>query len=95
MKKISTAMVKQVASIARLNLSSKEVNRMQKDLSEILAAFKDLDKLNVKQTKPSFQPLPIINVFREDSQEQYLTQDKALSNTEHKEKGFFKGPRAV
>ncbi|MFA4820401.1 MAG: Asp-tRNA(Asn)/Glu-tRNA(Gln) amidotransferase subunit GatC [Candidatus Aenigmatarchaeota archaeon] len=34
------------------------------------------------------------NVLREDAPEKCLSNEEALKNTKHKEKGFFKGPRA-
>jgi aspartyl/glutamyl-tRNA(Asn/Gln) amidotransferase C subunit len=93
MKKISEETVEHVARIARLNLSSREVSRFQKDLNDILAAFKILDE--APDAEPSFQPVHIENVFRDDLPEKCLPQEIALRNTKHKEKGFFKGPRAV
>ncbi len=93
--KITPEVVKRVAKIARLELTSKEIKKFQKDLSEILTAFKELDKLNINKVEPSFHPMPVRDIFREDVPEVCLSQDKALSNTKHKEKGYFKGPRVV
>ena len=92
---ISIETVKRISSVAKLELSSKELKGMQKDLNNILLAFKELDKVNTKNIEPSFHPIPIKDVFREDAPEQSLNQEKALMNTKHKEKGFFKGPRVV
>ncbi len=93
MKKITEDTVKHAAKIARIELSKKEVSRFQKDMNDILAAFRVLDE--APNAEPSFQPVHIENVFREDKIEQCLPQEIALRNTKHKEKGFFKGPRAV
>ena len=92
-EQITTETVKHVARLARLNLSEKEVKKFKKELNDVLAAFKELDK--APGSTPSFQPLPIKDVFRDDKVEQTLSQSTALANTKHKEKGFFKGPRAV
>jgi len=62
-------------------------------MNEILEAFKVLDK--APKAEPSFQPLDIKDILRDDTDEEPLTQKKSLSNTKHKEKGFFKGPRVV
>jgi len=35
------------------------------------------------------------NVLREDKEEKCLSQKEALSLTEHKKDGYFKGPKAV
>lgn len=93
MKKITEETVAHVAKIARLNLTARETTKFQKDMNEILAAFKVLDE--APNAEPSFQPVEIKNVFREDKIEPSLPQEVALKNTKHKEKGFFKGPRAV
>lgn len=92
--RLSPEIVKHVARLARLDLTNKELKKFQKDLNDILAAFKDLDKAKPK-CEPSFQPFQVSDVFREDEIESCLSQEKALLNTKHKEKGFFKGPRAV
>lgn len=103
--RIDADMVRRVAKNARLELTDSEIKKFSKDLNDILAAFAVLD--NVKTTakmtakgrqvevKPSFQPLPIKDIMRDDAEEKCLTQEKALANTKHKEKGFFKGPRVV
>ena len=93
-EKISKEVIEHVARIARLSLTPEEKKKFQKDLNDILSAFKDLDRASPK-CKASFQPLEIKDVFRSDEIEQCLTQEKALANTKHKEKGFFKGPKAV
>ena len=87
--------VKRVSRIAKLNLTESEIKKYQKDLVNILDAFKVLDKAHVSKAEPSFQPMEIKDVAREDTAEECLGNEKALANTAHKEKGFFKGPRVV
>ena len=93
--KISAETVARVARIARLYLSDAETKKFCKDLSDVLLAFKDLNKAQTKNVKPSFQPLLVKNVFREDVIEKSISNEEALQNTMHREKKFFKGPRAV
>lgn len=93
MKKITEETVRHVAELARLRLTASEVKKFQKELTEILAAFKTLDE--APHAEPSFQPIPMENIYREDVQERCLTNQQALANTKHKEKGFFKGPKAA
>ena len=87
--------VKKVAQIARINLTEKELKKFSGDLNSILNAFKILDELNTKNVKPTFQPIEVKNVMRDDKIEKSLTQKEALSNTKNKEKKYFKGPRAL
>ncbi len=93
MKKVTEDTVMHVAKLARLNLTASEARKFQKDLNEILAAFRTLDE--APTAEPSFQPLQMENVMRADEPERCLTNQEALRNTKHKEKGFFKGPKAI
>ena len=106
--KVDKATVRKVAEIARITLSEEEVDEFSKDMESMLDAFKDLQKLdtvNVKpkvgkdagfaDVKPTFQPIGTKNAMRDDEIEASLSQVDALKNASQKEKGYFKGPRAV
>ncbi len=94
-KTMSAARIKKVAEVARLELSEDELKKFSGDLNNILIHFKILQKADTKNVEPSFQPLPMKNVLREDRVEKGLSQEEALANARLKEKGYFKGPRAV
>ena len=94
-KIVTLKTVEHVAQVARLKLTEKEKELMEKDLNNILGAFREMDKADVKGVEPTFQPLPSENVLREDTPEKCFTPEEALGNTQHKERGFFKGPKAV
>ena len=87
--------VRRVARIARIDLTEEEVEMFQQDLNDILESFKILDKAKVSGVDPSFQPLPVKDVLREDEIETYLGREKALENTKHKQEGQFKGPKVI
>ena len=91
---ISLETVMHVAKLSRLNLTPAEAKKYQKELNEILAAFRELKKVPAG-TKPSFHPLSVKDATRKDEIEQGFYQEQALANTKHKEKGFFKGPKSV
>lgn len=91
---ISAETVRHVAKTARLGLTESEVRRFQQELSDILEAFRELDKAETTK-EPSLHPMPLKDVFREDKAESCLPREKALENTAHKEKGFFRGPKVV
>ena len=67
------------------------------DLSdnEIVDVFSKLDKVDTKGIEASMQPVELKNTLREDKEKKPFTQEEALSLTEHKRDGYFKGPRAV
>lgn len=87
--------VEHVATLARVDLTEEEKEKFTKDLSGILEAFTSLKEVDTKNVKPSFHPIEMKNVMREDKKEECLTQEEALVNAEQKEDGLFKGPRAV
>jgi len=96
MKKIvNRQTVEHVARTARLSLLDKEKKEMESDLNEILGAFRVLDKAPVKELEPSFHPVPMQDALREDAVENGFSPAMALGNTEHKERGFYKGPKAI
>lgn len=95
MVSVSRETVKRVAELARISLTDKELTKFSKELGTILNAFRDIEKVDTKNIKPSFQPLDMKNVTREDKTEPCLTRDQVMTNTRNKEKGYFKGPRIV
>ena len=63
---ISKKEVKHIAKLARLGLSEKEMEKMEKELSSILEYFEKLKEVDVSQIEPTFHSVPIENVMRED-----------------------------
>lgn len=92
---INKELLLRVAKNSRLSLSEKEVTEFLPQLQSILEAFSKLDKLNIEKQKPSFQPLALENVWREDKVQKCLPNEEALSLTQHKKDSYFKGPRVV
>ena len=93
--KIDQELLQKVAKNARLSLSEEEKKKFLPQLQEILKAFSVLDDLEVSKEKPSFQPIELKNVWREDKIEKCLSQEEALSNTKHRKDGYFKGPKVI
>ncbi len=95
MAAIDKKTVKKVAEVARLNLTESELSRFSDDLSSILDAFKAIGKVDTRKARPTFQPVDVKNVTREDTVEPSLPQKEALANADNKEEGHFKGPKVV
>ncbi|MBI2652079.1 Asp-tRNA(Asn)/Glu-tRNA(Gln) amidotransferase subunit GatC [Candidatus Woesearchaeota archaeon] len=92
---VDRKLLEHVAELARLKLSEAEINKFLPQLKEALEFFSKLNEVNTNNVKPSFQPVEIRNAMREDKEEECISQEDALSLTEHKKDGYFKGPRAV
>ena len=92
---ITKELIEHVAEVARLKLTDKEIEKFSKELKEIIDVFSKLDKVDTKGIEASMQPVELKNTLREDKEKKPFTQEEALSLTEHKRDGYFKGPRAV
>ncbi len=93
--KVDKALIEHIAELARLKLTESEIKKFLPQLKEILDSFSELDKVNTDNTKPSFQPVELKNMMREDKVEPCLSQERALSNSKEKKDGYFKGPMAI
>jgi aspartyl-tRNA(Asn)/glutamyl-tRNA(Gln) amidotransferase subunit C len=89
--KIDRELVEHVAKVSRLELSDEELEKFTEQLKVILKAFKEMDEVDTEKVEPSFQPIDVKNVLREDSAEQWDWD--SLGNAEHVEGRHFKGPR--
>jgi len=89
--KIDSGMVRRVAEAARLNLTDEELERYQQQLKVILEAFRELDEVDTEGVEPSFHPILLEDVLREDKPSKWSWDP--LANSEHKEDGYFRGPR--
>lgn len=58
--------VKKIASLARIGLDDKEIEKYQKDLSAILNYFEKLKEINTEKVEPISHITGMENVFRED-----------------------------
>lgn len=93
--RIDKEVVEHVADLARLNLSEEEVKEFLPQLREVLESFSKIDEVDVKDAKPSFQPIELKNAMREDEATKCLSQEEALRNSPNTKDGYFKGPRAI
>jgi aspartyl-tRNA(Asn)/glutamyl-tRNA(Gln) amidotransferase subunit C len=92
---IDKSLLQRVAQNSRLLLTDQEIQQFLKELREILKTFSELDKVKTDNVLPSFQPVPIKNVMREDAAKPCLSQDDSLKNSPATANGYFKGPRAI
>jgi aspartyl-tRNA(Asn)/glutamyl-tRNA(Gln) amidotransferase subunit C len=92
---IDKELIKRVAELSRLRLQGNEIDKFAKEFQEIINAFSKIKEVNTDDAKPSFQPVEIKNIYREDVVKKGLSQEEALANAEHKKDGYFKGPKAV
>ena len=63
---ISKQDVQHIAKLARIELTEKEVEQLQKDLSSILDYFKVLEKVDISKVEPMTHSVFLENITRAD-----------------------------
>lgn len=92
---ISKDTVKYVADLARLELGQKELERLSKQLQDILNFIDQLKQEDVKEINPTSHILPLSNVLREDQPGKSLSFEKALENAPSRQQNFFVVPKII
>jgi aspartyl-tRNA(Asn)/glutamyl-tRNA(Gln) amidotransferase subunit C len=93
--KIDKDLIKKVAKNSSLSLTESEIKEFLPQIKDVLNYFQEITAAKVDKLKPSFHPTEIKNITREDIPKKCLTQTEALQNTQHKQDGYFKGPKAI
>lgn len=87
--------VEYVAHLARIELQPEELDKLSRQLHDILGFIDKLSALDVEQVKPTSHILPVSNVLRDDEPRICLTPDKALENAPSKSGNFFSVPKII
>lgn len=87
--------VEKVAKLARLQLTSEELDRYGGQLGAILDYIAKLEKLDVSGLEPLSQAVDTKNVFRDDEPRPCLPRDAALQNAPEKTGDFFIVPKII
>ncbi len=95
MGKLKKSDVKHVAKLAKLKLTSKEIDKFSKQLSRIISYVEELNEVDTSKTEPTSQTTGLENVSREDKKisKDCFSQEEALSGTEKKHNNYFVVPR--
>jgi len=70
-----------VARLARLELREDEVERLEAQLNDILAAVSKVSELDLSDVPPTSHPLDVVNVWEKDEPKPCLTVEEALHAT--------------
>jgi aspartyl-tRNA(Asn)/glutamyl-tRNA(Gln) amidotransferase subunit C len=81
-----------VARLARLELRDDEVERLEGQLNDILAAVSKVSELDLSDVPPTSHPLDLANVWAEDEPRPCLPVEDALGNAPERDGDFFKVP---
>jgi aspartyl-tRNA(Asn)/glutamyl-tRNA(Gln) amidotransferase subunit C len=92
MTEISRELLLHVAHLARLELRDDELERLEGQLNDILAAVSKVAELDLSDVPPTSHPLDVVNVWEEDVPRPCLTVEEALANAPEREGDYFKVP---
>lgn len=91
--RIDKKILQDVANNARIRLNKEEEEELLGQLNDVLKIFSRLSEANTDKIEPSFQPIEVKNVFRQDVVEP--CKEDVLANIKNKEDRYFKGPKAL
>lgn len=87
--------VRQVARLARLNLSDAEITRFARELAVILDYIDELQQVATEGVQPREQFVASENVFREDVVRSSLPRDLVLAMAPEENGRYFLVPRVI
>ena len=93
--KISVEEVEHIAWLAKIELSQDEKELFTKQFNTILEYFEVINEIDTEGVQPTTQVIEAITALREDKVNPSLSINEALSNTTHRERGFFKAPKII
>ena len=92
---LSRAQVEHIAKLARLNLTSNEIEKYTRELTVILTYIDQLQSVNTDGVEPQNQFITTENVFREDIPAKSLPRSEALRNAPDHDEEYFHVPKVI
>jgi aspartyl-tRNA(Asn)/glutamyl-tRNA(Gln) amidotransferase subunit C len=90
MSEITPELVRHLAGLARIEVSDAEVAQFTSQLALIVDSVATIKAAVSEDVPATSHPIPMANVFREDTVKPSLTQQQALSGAADSESGRFK-----
>jgi aspartyl-tRNA(Asn)/glutamyl-tRNA(Gln) amidotransferase subunit C len=87
--------VEKVSLLARLRLTSDELDRMTVQMGQIVAYVESLAELNTESVEPMAHALDVANVFAADELRPSLPREAALANAPHHDREFYLVPAVL
>ncbi len=87
--------VERTASLARLRLTSDELDSMTETLSKIFQYIDELHEVNTDGIEPLDHVLPMANTLEADSPHTCLDREEALKGAPDHTEEFFRIPRVI
>lgn len=94
---ISKEKVKEIAKLAKISLTEREVEKFQKELSKILDYIETLKKVNVEGIEPLSHSLSFENIMRKDEFEKefFFEFENLIEQFSDKKENFLKVKKII
>ena len=92
---ISDETIEYVGILAKLDLSSEQIEQAKKDMSSMLDYIDKLNELDTEGVEPMSHVFPVQNVFRQDVVTHGDNREQILKNAPGEKDGMFMVPRTV
>ncbi|MEO6825830.1 MAG: Asp-tRNA(Asn)/Glu-tRNA(Gln) amidotransferase subunit GatC [Microbacteriaceae bacterium] len=90
MSEISAEQVAHLAALARIDLSTEEITSLTAELGQIVDAVARVSEVATADVPATSHPMPLTNVFREDTPRPSLSVEQALSGAPERSGDKFK-----
>ena len=95
MARITRDEVEHVVSLARLELSEDELQRMERELDAILGYVETLSAVDTEGVPPTAHVIPLATPMREDRPEPPIDPEKAVANAPQRAGSAFVVPQVI
>jgi len=95
MTKISKDTVRNLAKLAKLNLTDRQIDKYSQDLTAVVGYMEEIKNLNVENISETARVTDEENIFREDEVKPSLSQKEALKNSKNTHNDYFLVPQIL
>ena len=92
---ISKKDVEYIAALARMHVAQDKLEGLTKNLTDIVGYVEQLQKLDLKDVKPTSHAVPLTNALRQDTVKPSLSNAKAMAIAPEAKEGCFKVPLVI
>ena len=92
---ISKKDVQYIAALARIHVSEDKLQGLTKNLADIVGYVEQIQKLDLKDVKPTSHAVPLTNALRQDIVKPSLPNEKVLSIAPQARDGCFQVPLVI
>ena len=93
--KIDTNTVRKIAHLARLEFNEEGVEKMKKDMTQILDWVEQLGEVDTEGVEPLTTMSSEVNMMREDKVGEHLSHERGLANAPQKDSDYFRVPKVL